>query len=620
MRMFYCFLSRYLKYTYLFVCLTIISIKSYGQTATIRYQNNVQGGATLIGNSWYYSTSAAPTTNVVADIDGDASTSMSCSADLILPAGSTIVKAYLAIEQGYANTTAFSSVKIKVPGASSYTTLSSGTSLANRVVSSTFHQMIWDITSIMPASGYVSVAGGGAGGRYTLADPTPVPDYMGGWSIIVVYSNPNSKFRNVTVADNWQYFINSTVSSNVTGVKVPGSGTVKAVVGVTGTYGDRGYSDLLNFGPTSGTLSALSDPSTGANNDALNSSIAWTSSNNVTSDGGPSISGNYTARNPISAGHIYGVSEAWDFDADIFDATGKLSPSTTPIDVTLQQASTGGDVLASGSYFISVDVAIAPVLTKTLSPTTIIDGGVAKYTWTITNTASDAVTQSGIAFTDNLPSNIKVASTPNIVITGGTGSVVTATAGSGTVSLTGLSLNAGQTATISVDITNVSGQTNASCSGTPSGFTNSFTNITVPSGVMLNASTITPQCLIVNPAVAGTIDCSKTQIYPAPIVGTPQQKTLLVTLNVTTAGCFTPLSLTGSGFSLANGISQICTTSTGIQQVAIPVNYNGSALSNVNFTIGSAGSCTADLTKSPKKAIVDMWTLDCVPTQGPSLK
>jgi hypothetical protein len=48
----------------------------------------------------------------------------------------------------------------------------------------------------------------------------------------------------------------------------------------------------------------LSDPSTGANNDALNSSIAWTSNNNVTADGGPSISGNYTARNPISAGHI----------------------------------------------------------------------------------------------------------------------------------------------------------------------------------------------------------------------------------------------------------------------------------------------------------------------------
>jgi hypothetical protein len=51
-----------------------------------------------------------------------------------------------------------------------------------------------------------------------------------------------------------------------------------------------------------------------------------------------------------------------------------------------------------------------------------------------------------------------------------------------------------------------------------------------------------------------------------------------------------------------------------------PVNYDGSPLSNVNFTIGSAGSCTADLTKSPKKAIVDMWTLDCIPTQGPSLK
>jgi hypothetical protein len=243
--MFYCFLSRYLKYTYLLVCLTVISIRSYGQV-TIRYQNTIQGGATLIGNSWFYSPGG---TRLTPDIDGDASTSLSCSADLILPAGSTIVKAYLAIEQGLFNTAAFSSVKIKVPGASSYTTLSSGTSLANRVVlgdaSSYFHQMIWDITSIMPASGYVSVAGGGAGGRYTLADPTPIPDYMGGWSIIVVYSNPNSKFRHVTVADNWQYYFNATVSSNVTGVKVPSSGTVKAVVGVTGTYGDRGYAENL---------------------------------------------------------------------------------------------------------------------------------------------------------------------------------------------------------------------------------------------------------------------------------------------------------------------------------------------------------------------------------------
>lgn len=135
-----------------------------------------------------------------------------------------------------------------------------------------------------------------------------------------------------------------------------------------------------------------------------------------------------------------------------------------------------------------------------------------------------------------------------------------------------------------------------------------------------NHQTILDITSIVPVVEAGTIDCSKTQIYPAPVVGTPQQKTVFVTINVTTAGCFSPLSISGSGFSLANGVSQICTTTTGVQQIALPVNYDGSTLSNLNFTIGSAGSCTADLTKSPKKAIVDMWTLDCIPTQGPSLK
>ena len=93
-----------------------------------------------------------------------------------------------------------------------------------------------------------------------------------------------------------------------------------------------------------------------------------------------------------------------------------------------------------------------------------------------------------------------------------------------------------------------------------------------------------------------------------------------MTINVSTAGTFTPITVSGSGMTVANGINLVTASTTGIQTFHIPIRYDGTALGTLNFTIGSAGSCTADLTKSSKKAIVDMWTLDCIPTQGPSLK
>lgn len=123
-----------------------------------------------------------------------------------------------------------------------------------------------------------------------------------------------------------------------------------------------------------------------------------------------------------------------------------------------------------------------------------------------------------------------------------------------------------------------------------------------------------------NSCSEGTIDCSKTQIYPAAVEGTPAQLTLVVTVNVTASGCFTPLSVSGSGFSVANNVTEICTATTGIQQFSIPVNYDGSTLGTMNFTVGQAGSCAANLTITPKEVCTDIWTLDCLPTAGPTLR
>ena len=130
---------------------------------------------------------------------------------------------------------------------------------------------------------------------------------------------------------------------------------------------------------------------------------------------------------------------------------------------------------------------------------------------------------------------------------------------------------------------------------------------------------VSPQCtvatyqvVVTSPTGAGTVDCSKTQIISAPVAGQSGQYVLVVSVNVTTAGCF-PLTISGSGISLANGVSEVCTTTTGIQNFTIPVYYNGTVLSSLNFTIGASGSCTADMTKPAKVVSKNVYSLDgCV--------
>ena len=108
----------------------------------------------------------------------------------------------------------------------------------------------------------------------------------------------------------------------------------------------------------------------------------------------------------------------------------------------------------------------------------------------------------------------------------------------------------------------------------------------------------------------GTIDCAKTQLSPAPTFGSASQLDLIVTINVTTAGSFTPLTVTGSGMTIANNVTSIATATTGIQTFHIPMDYDGTALGTMNFTVGSAGSCTADLTTKSTQIIKNVWTLN----------
>lgn len=510
----------------------LVWVSNTGAQTTVRYQQVLKGGAAMIGNAHYLRSSDFGNPIVVNDIDGDPSTAISSSADLILPAGSTIVYAYLTVQTGYQTSQgvgAMTSVKFRVPGGG-YTTLTNASPqflqarTTNELVSGgtrLYRQIMFNVTGLMPANGYASNAGGGALARYFVADPVPgfvasgsgdaARSRLGGWSLIVVYRHANALPRSITVADNWQFFGSGALSidTDVPNVQLPSGGTVTASVGVAATYGDPSGSaggftcgncdDFLSFGIAGGTLTDLSDPVRNVTTDALNSTIGWAAGNDVSTDGGPAISGSYAARNPATGftPSTYTTVGTWgsaDYDSDIFNATGILPADGSIRTLRFRQRSLGNDWLVSGSYFVSVETGTA-ALRKSLAPVAIVDGGVGTYTFTLDNASPTSVNLTGVGFTDNLPGSLRVANPATIANT--CGGTVTAAPGATTIVTSGITLNAGVSCTISVNVTNVPGQTNTSCAANPAALTNSTSNITGTTSALF--PDFSPVCLVVQP-------------------------------------------------------------------------------------------------------------------------
>jgi uncharacterized repeat protein (TIGR01451 family) len=97
----------------------------------------------------------------------------------------------------------------------------------------------------------------------------------------------------------------------------------------------------------------------------------------------------------------------------------------------------------------------SPILTKTFGDLAIPVGGTTSLTFMLNN-GSMALT--GVTFTDTLPTGLTVA-TPNGLTGSCGGGTITATAGSGTIMLSGASLGAGASCTFSVKVTGVTAGT-----------------------------------------------------------------------------------------------------------------------------------------------------------------
>ncbi|MGH9569677.1 MAG: beta strand repeat-containing protein, partial [Candidatus Angelobacter sp.] len=217
----------------------------------------------------------------------------------------------------------------------------------------------------------------------------------------------------------------------------------------------------------------------------------------------------------------------------------------------------------------NLTVATPPSITKAFGAASIPLNGTTSLTFTIQNpNASLALT--GIAFTDNLPAGLVVASTPNLNNT--CGGTATAVGGSGSVSLSAGTLAASTSCTVSVSVQGV----------TPGVKNNSVTATSAEAGTgnTSNASlTVTAPPTIVKAFGAASI----------PLNGSTSLSFTIQNTNTTTA-------LSGVGFSdslpaglvisTPNGLTGSCGTGT----ITATAGTNGIAL--IAGTLAANGSCT----------------------------
>jgi uncharacterized repeat protein (TIGR01451 family) len=140
--------------------------------------------------------------------------------------------------------------------------------------------------------------------------------------------------------------------------------------------------------------------------------------------------------------------------ASVTSATTGIYVNTIPAS-SLSDAQ-GSTNAAPAQATLNVGNSSGVAIAKTFAPVAIPTNGSSTLTIQIVNAASDAVALSGMSLTDTLPTNVRVAATPNATTTCGAGTVAAAP-GATAVSLSGGSVAAGASCTISLSVTSATG-------------------------------------------------------------------------------------------------------------------------------------------------------------------
>ena len=339
------------------------------------------------------------------DYDSDASTFNSSKADLILPAGGSVLFAGLywtgvpvkgdvitfangskGVPQPAPNASLVGQVKFRVPGSSTYGTVNATTIDTGPISLGSGFGAFADVTSLVSAAGagsyYVGNVQSGTGGNT-----------FGGWSLVVAYSDQAEPLRNLSVFDGLKVVGgSSSFTVPLSGFKTPASGTVNTTIGVVAAEGDAGATgDYLMV-----NNNRLTDAVHPANN-TENSTIANRGAHVTTK--GPDW------RNQLG------------YDASLFAADGFLPNNATTASFTAQ---TTGDTYAPQAITFATQLYEPQVtLTKTVDVSDPEPSEEVTYTITATNSSGTTSALNAEIF-DYIPGGMELSATPTTSVGGAT--------------------------------------------------------------------------------------------------------------------------------------------------------------------------------------------------------
>jgi len=303
------------------------------------------------------------------------------------------------------------------------------------------------------------------------------------------------------------------------------------------------------------------------------------------------------------------------------------------VNTTGNVTSTNGGAGNTATATLNVSTTVAPNVTKTFAPTGIASGGTSTLTITITNpNAGTALT--GVGITDPFPAGLSMATPLNVNNTcGGTLNPAPAV-GNTSFTLSGGTIAAGGSCTITADITSTTignavnttqavtsteGGTGNSASATlavlqPPTIVKSFTPANIASGGT-SALAIT----VTNPnAGVALTGVGFTDTFPGGVsIATP------LIVNNTCGGTLTPTPVVGgtainlSGGTVAAGGS--CTVTVNVTSATLGLVTNTtSAVVSTNAGTGGTASATLDVTTTAAPSITKAFTPATIPSGGTS--
>ncbi|HZS47893.1 MAG TPA: hypothetical protein VFC63_22680 [Blastocatellia bacterium] len=296
------------------------------------------------------------------------------------------------------------------------------------------------------------------------------------------------------------------------------------------------------------------------------------------------------------------------FSVNTTGTTGGTKNNVTS-QVTSIEGGTGGTASAS------IDVLAPPVIAKAFGSSTIGLNATTSLTFTLTNPSANVVAETGVAFTDNLPAGIVVATPFTLTNTCG-GSV---SAGSGTISLSGGTIFSNSTCTVSVNVTatqpgqftNVTGTVSSSNGGTGNSATANISVSSPPTisksfavGSMAVNQTTTLGFTITNPNTAIALTgVGFSDVLPAGlVVASPNGLTGSCGGGGITATAASPIITLNGGTIPANASCafsvKVTATSAGTKN-----NVTTSVISNES---GSGGTASASINIRPRSAAISV--------------